>query len=451
MAKSEGRSGERRFEGHNMDELYGIVEDRGITTTVDTNDNETDVDDDDIVSVESDADDVTLRERMDSRLYVVRETRSGRRLWKCPLEESDKVVDHIAAAEKSRRGESCRSFRGMLPPLDDGPPMRSPGWLRRCSGGTLRSYLEHRLSGNENRLYRIRFPEHVYCWFADDDKGKTADQDRWAFYHGLMLEDDDPERWLTRCLLDDTQGEDFSTFLAHLIRTVQDQTGKSLDELFGKISKYNSRLHQCGSVLDCDDSFDQTCTAENAWIPTSTAQAIVRQLFQSDWIDSSKFFQELFADVTQAANHSLLEAGDGVASRHELVAADESSIGFFAFLQLIMKTHLSRRKKQLTLIELLFEKASKGVVDDFYDANKDDLPYYEANLISVRQLYDILKIIWPSMTLEDTTLVFREAYGALYPPSKWTKTAPTGINFQSFLIAAERLALFSTSTCCVER
>lgn len=453
MAKSEGES-ERWFDGH-MSELYGIVRGHGVAPVVDADGDETD-DDDGIVSVESGVDDVTLRERMDSRLYVVRETGSGRQLWKCPLGESDEVVDRIAAERSCRGGESCRSFRGMLPPLDDRPPIRSRGWLRRCSRGALRSYLEDRSSSNKS-AHRIRFPEHVYCWFADGDRDRSADEDRWAFYHGLKPEDSDPEFWLTRCLLDDTQGEDFSSFLAHSIRTAHEQTGKSWDQLFGNKSTFESQLVDgisqggCASE-DHDADVHQACRANNVWITAETAQVIVCQLFQSDWIDSSKAFQELFAEATKTATFiedtSLLEAKVGLASRHERVAADKSSIDFFTFLQLIMKTHLSRRKKQVTLIGLMFEKASQGVVTDC-DANKRDHPCYEDNLIGVPQLYDIVKIIWPSMTLKDTTLVFRVAHDSMFLHSQWDKSilAPNGINFQSFLIAVERLGLFSNSIC----
>ena len=109
---------------------------------------------------------------------------------------------------------------------------------------------------------------------------------------------------------------------------------------------------------------------------------------------------------------------------------------------MIMKTYLSHKKKRVIFIRLMFETASKGVLTDFYDAQESNSSN-QGNLIRLPQLYQILQTIWKSVTLNETTLIYREAYDALYPPSQWSKPAPDGINFQSFLIAAERRSLFS--------
>ena len=67
----------------------------------------------------------------------------------------------------------------------------------------------------------------------------------------------------------------------------------------------------------------------------------------------------------------------------------------------------------------------------------------EKGLVSVPQLYQILKTVWKSTTFQETTQIYREAYDVMYPPSQWNKPAPDGIDFQSFTIAAERYSLFS--------
>jgi hypothetical protein len=418
---------------------------------------------DSIVSEDSGKDKVTLQERVDSQLYIIRETKSGRQLWKCPLKESDDIADHIAAANKSCYRVCCHSFRSMIPPLVGDPPIRSPIWLRHCSRGALQSYLEDRLSSHENHGYRTRFPEHVYCWFSDNGNNQAADEDRWAFYYGLKLESSNPEYWLTHSLLDDMHGEDFSFFLAQSIDAIHKQTGKSWDQLFGEISSCkkaggNGSKSQLtdgirqGSfcALNFDGVFDLMSTAYTVWIPVEIAKGIAHQLFHSDWIESSKYVEELCLKVTKAVmdieNLSSLGVKEGSASQHEPMAADASSIELFTFLQLILKTHLSHKKKQVTLIKLMFETASQGVLTDNYGGNKSNRQGYKDDLISVLQLYEILNTIWKSMTLEETTLIFREAYDALYPPSHWSKPAPDGINFSSFLVAVDRLALFSRLT-----
>jgi hypothetical protein len=45
--------------------------------------------------------------------------------------------------------------------------------------------------------------------------------------------------------------------------------------------------------------------------------------------------------------------------------------------------------------------------------------------------------------MEETVMIFREAYDIMYPPTQWGKPAPDGIDFQCFIIAVERLSVLS--------
>ena len=183
----------RCFEGEDLDcrqiteacQLYGF--DRLECTHDKTADKG---DADSIISEESGKDAVPLQDRVNSRLLVVREADSGQSLWRIPMEESDTIANHISANSKLHYRLPCHSFRSLLPPLlEERPPIRNSSWFRSCMKGVLFSYLDDRSScqavNNTNKL--IRFPEFVYCWFADEDEEdqSSADEDRWAFYYAL--------------------------------------------------------------------------------------------------------------------------------------------------------------------------------------------------------------------------------------------------------------------------
>lgn len=390
-----------------------------------------------IVSEESDQNDIPLQEQVDSRLYIVRETASGQQIWKRSMrEESDVIASHIAANCRASFRVGCHSYRSMLPPIvGDQPPVRSRRWLRNCSRGVLQSYLLSRSPSHDGQSYRLRFPEHVYCWFADGNDDLSADDNRWAFYHGLKsLIDIDPEYWLMYNLLDGMQGEGFASFVVTTFEAIQKQTGTSLNERFGTefsctqaiASKSQLMNAFCDSVCGFDDDEDvgdgQTCMAT---IPLDTANKIQHELFEG-----------LSTTVTE------LMAKDNRTSDLRSNEVESSSNDLFSFVQCMMKTYLSQRKKRTTLLRLMFETASQGVLTDSYDA-KGSNSMSKRDLVSVSQLFEILKTLWKDVTLEETVMIFREAYDAMYPPPQWGKTAPDGINFECFLIAVERLNALS--------
>ena len=397
-----------------------------------------------IASVDSNNDEIPLQERVDSQLYIVRETPSGQQLWKHPLSDSDAIAGHIAQNSKLMHRLPCHSFRSMLPPLiSDRPPIRTPTWLTCVMRGILFAALQ-----SYNKEDRLRFPEFVYCYFADNNDENAADEDRWAFYHGLKLSSNhNPESWIVYTLLDDMQGEDFLLFVLQALKATKNQLGKSWEYQFGEvfsscnqatnsISELMNAMKERGYSLDGNE-----CISSNVWISVQISIEISYQLFYNDRIKSSKFVEEISSKLAKMAmdiENSLLfgELQDD--------SSTTSCVDLFAFLQVVMKTYVSHKMKQLTLIRLMFETASKGVLTDFYNVqDNSSTSCYAEGLISVPQLHQILKTLWKSTTLEVTVMIYREAYDILYPPSQYCKPAPDGINFQSFLIAAERYSLFS--------
>ena len=427
-------------------QLYGFHELKCDSTKKKTDD------DDANNSVDSSNDEIPLQDRVDSQLYIVRETPSGQQLWKHPLSDSDAIAGHIAENSKLMHRLPCHSFRSMLPPLiSDRPPIKTPTWLTFVMRGVLFAALQsYNKENDENQLSvsRLRFPEFVYCYFADNNDEKAADEDRWAFYHGLKLSSDhNPESWIVYTLLDDNNVEDVLLFVLQAMKATKNQLGKSWEYQFGEvfsceqdtnsISELINAMKEHGYSLDSNHS----CISSNVWISVQISKEISYQLFYNDRIKSSKFVDEISSKLAEMAmdiENSLLFG------ELQNDSSTTSCVDLFAFLQVVMKTYVSHKNKQLTLIRLMFETASKGVLTDFYNVqDNSSTSCYAEGLISVPQLHQILKTLWKSTTLEETVMIYREAYDILYPPSQYCKPAPDGINFQSFLIAAERYSLFS--------
>ena len=395
-------------------------------------------DDDSITSVDSGKNSIHLQDRVNSKLYVSRETSSGKSLWKCPLNEYDVLASHIVATSKLCHRLPCHNFRSMLPPLINEPPLQSPTWLRSVLRGVLFAALQNyseldndcQLSNNST----LRFPEFVYCWFEQEDS-KSSDADRWSFYHELKKsKDNNPESWLLFTLLDDLQGTDFLLFAVQALNAVRNLMDKSWHHQFGNI------ISTCGEATKLDE-------ANDVFIPIEISKEIAFQLFYSDTIKSSKLVDE----VSTQADELVVDVDNSVLWSEQVLPSEgdeepsptTKSLDLFAFIKIVMMTYLSHKKKQMTLIRLMFETSAKGVLTDFYNAQESSIESSAEGLVSVPQLHQILKTVWKSMTLKESTQIYREAYDAMYPPCQWNKPAPDGIDFQSFLIAAERFSLFS--------
>jgi len=283
---------------------------------------------------------------------------------------------------------------------------------------------------------QLRFPELTYCWFEQEDS-ELSDVDRWSFYHELKTsKDSNPESWLMFTLLDDLQGTDFLFFAVQALHAVRNLMDKSWHHQFGNI------ISSCGEATELDEE------AKDIFLPVEISKEIAFQLFYSDKIKSSKLVEEISTQVEEMGvdiDNSVLWGEQVLPSElDEEPSPTTKSIDLFAFIKIVMTTYLSHKKKQVTLIRLMFDTASKGVLTDFYNAqDSNSTVSSEEGQVSVSQLHQILKTVWKSTTLQETTQIYREAYNVMYPPSQWNKPAPDGIDFQSFLIAAERYSLFS--------
>ena len=351
------------------------------------------------------------------------------------------IAGHIVATSKLCHRLPCHNFRSLLPPLTNEPTLRDHAWLQSVTRGVLFAALQNysdldndycQLSNNS----ALRFPEFTYCWF-EQEGSKSSDADRWSFYHELKKsKDSNPESWLFFTLLDDLQGTDFLLFAVQALNAIRNLMDKSWHHQFGNI------ISTCGEATELEEE------TKDIFIPVEVSKEIAFQIFYSDKIKSSNLVDEISTQADELVvdiDNSVLWGEQVLPSELDVEPSPTTkSLDLFDFLKIVMITYLSHKKKQVTLIRLMFDTASKGVLTDFYDAQDSSIDdNTSTSLVSVPQLHQILKTVWKSTTIQETTRIYREAYDAMYPPCQWNKPAPDGIDFQSFLIAAERYLLFS--------
>eukprot|EP00984_Skeletonema_dohrnii_P025508 scaffold14690_cov72-Skeletonema_dohrnii-CCMP3373.AAC.3 len=140
----------------------------------------------------SSEDSETLKERLNSQLFIVRVSVDGKILSQFPIEESESIAAHLVDERNTSNRSSCMLFRSMLKPIPkEKVPVRDDAWLRRCMRGILVSAIgsaddvQEDWSSHSQEGRRPLSPEYVYCWFTENHGIKPDDEEVWSFYYGL--------------------------------------------------------------------------------------------------------------------------------------------------------------------------------------------------------------------------------------------------------------------------
>lgn len=398
---------------------------------------------DDDESEDSGKDSVPLEDRINSRLFVVRETISGVILWKCPIEQSDSVAEHLVESSHLNQRLNCHSFRLMLPSLEEGnrPPVRNPSWMKECMKGTLFSALKVYAtdrSANSCGMIRMNFPEHVYVWFDDDD-------DRWAFYFGLKkLSVCDSLAWIVYKLLDDKDGEEhpgehFFAFLSDAMDEIQNQMGHMWSRCIGtryfqNIQEVRKEAESTSGVEGFGDCFDDA-----VWLPLELSKEATLRLFGSGWIRSPSLVESLIERLHDIA----LDVPDSKSKDD----AGTRSIELFSFIQTILKCYLTYANKRNILICAMIDTAVTRELTDFYPSASISARTEEISIdkpkASFPEFCKILKTLWPAVGLKEIATMYRIASDEEYPRSQWNRAPPRGVSFSGFAVAAERRCFFT--------
>eukprot|EP00956_Cyclotella_meneghiniana_P017385 scaffold28292_cov71-Cyclotella_meneghiniana.AAC.3 len=343
-----------------------------------------------------------LQERINSQLFITRETASGKVLWRCSIQNTDFLSDHVIAHDSLRYHFPSHSFRSMLLPLEgNSSPVQSTLWIR--------------------------------CYDSNEDKLAADDDEKWAFYHGLeLISAEEPLGWIVHQLMDDVHGDHFTSFLFHTINVVRKHSS-CWDEQLGLYStpeSTTSKMKFEENLKSHDQSFDESTTVSTFSISSESARAAINELFYGDFIKSSATVEDL---------HQKLQD----------MTSDDSNIDLFSLVEMIMKAYLAHMQKQFTLIRIMFETSCSGTLTDFYDeevvVDNNHPKKYGDSLIGFRELHKILRTLWPNkISIRESTSIYYEAFDVMYPQSQWDRPCSSdGISFESFCIAADRTCLFS--------
>lgn len=321
----------------------------------------------------------TLDERLNSQLFVVRASVDGKTiLSQFPIEESESIAAHLV--ERNARGRvSCLEFRSMLQPISkDKVPVRDEAWLRNCMRGIL-------ISAALGSDALEDWPSHVYCWFMENHD----DEEAWSFYYSLKQHaTSDAEACLHYQILNDVN-LDFAAFFVDTLVFMKSLTDQSwLEDL------------------------ENECQQQRIWIPTDVTKRVISHMFS--WTDPPLSIEDLNRKVEGESEE------------------EQGRVDLFSFLQVLMRTHVDQIKKQTTLLRVLFDTVQKNV----------DVSVDRERLVSLRELYQILKSFHEPVTLSEATHLYRDAYDLLVAKTT-TGYAPRGIIFDCFLFAAKRRGLFT--------
>lgn len=368
-----------------------------------------------------------LTERVNSQLFIVRETSSGEVIWRLPIQNADAAASHIIANDNLRYRLPSHTFRSMLLSADGQTPIKSASWIASCAKGLFfAAFHEFDQPDEAMRNSPFRFSQFAYCWFSDGENlCCNNDEDKWAFYHGLKLMSlEDAACWIAYQLMDEMQGEHFTSFLFQSISVLKKILGSLWEDHFGFYSQKEAvagRLLLEKNLISLGRSLESP--SSQILIPTDVASTAINELFYGKRFKSSATVEQLHQQLNDSAANS--------------------SVDFFSFVEMIMKAYTVHMQKQFTLIRLMFESSSTGILTDYYDEPEEDSPESGDGLVGFRELHKILKTLWPKITLQESTLIYREAYDVMYPPSDWGRPSPNGISFGCFMIAADRRCLFS--------
>jgi len=424
------------------DQLYSSFELYGIDILEYSTNKRNNLEDDD-ESEDSGKDSVSLQDRINSRLFVVRETPFGDILWKCPIEQSDSVAEHLVESSHLNHRLNCHSFRFMLPSLEEGnrPPVRNPSWMKECMKGTLFSafkvYATDR-SVNSSGIVRMNFPEHVYVWFDHDD-------DRWAFYFGLKkLSVCDSLAWIVYKLLDDKDGEEhpgehFFAFLSDALDEIQNQMGLLWSRCIG--TRYFQNIQEVRKEAESTSGVEGfgDCFVDAVWLPLKLANEATLRLFGSGWIRSPSLVESLI--------ERLHEIALDVPESNSKDDAGTPSIELFSFIQTILKCYLAYANKRNILICAMIDTAVTGELTGFYPSASTSARTEEISIdkpkASFPEFCKILKTLWPAVALKEIATMYRIASDEEYPRSQWSRAPPRGVSFCGFAVAAERRCFFT--------
>lgn len=406
------------------------------------------------------------------------------------LDDLSNIADALEK-ERQLKGQTrlqCHGYRLLLPNLKGHRPPRTVAWVRTVMRAILRAKIWDDSVLRYKQDLRVRFPEFTYAWFepqksimaAANANGRSklvaqADNDRWGLYYGVRaLARESAEATIFWHALNETNGEDYLTFMVYCLCVVEGAVGSMLRDQWGvsetctdlytltrrleemRAPNESSRISRGGSLVGAARDVgirgvEGKDGEEDMSEPLSSGRDVV-------WL--------LFADAVVAVHHILVKAMEdqklkvldatkaiAVSCEGRLPDQDPSftCVDLFLFLRIMLHSFKEEQVNRRAAVRLMFETAATGVLTDgtpiYGDGRVDQSALAAAETVynsllnetkatvDLPQFMAIARTLWPEVTTSDAVAVFRDAH----------EETNGEVDYQAFLRLADRWQFFSNA------
>lgn len=403
------------------------------------------------------------------------------------LDDLGNIADTLKK-ERRLKGEprlSCYAYRLLLPNLKGRRPPRTVTWVRTVMRAILRAKVWDDSVLRYKQDLRARFPEFVYSWFeppraimtAADARGKSslvtrADEDRWGIYYGVKtLARESPEATIFWHLLNETNGEDYLTFLAYCLSVVEGTAGVMLREQWG-VSETCTDVHTLRrnvnevSMAQGDENsvavhgvrggFNKGAETEaSETIETLASGKEVVWLLSSDAVE---VVHHVLVKALDAQKRKVLEATKAISVSCQGRLYDQEDprlstcVDLFLFLRILLHSFKEEQVNRRAAVRLMFETAATGILTDGNPIYGDGISVDQSALAATETMYRsllddskatidlpqfmvITRTLWPEVTTSDAVTLFRDAH----------EETNGEVDYQIFLKLADRWQFFSNA------
>lgn len=405
------------------------------------------------------------------------------------LDDLSNIADALEK-ERQLKGQSrlqCHGYRLLLPNLKGYRPPRTVAWVRTVMRAILRAKIWDDSVLRYKQDLRVRFPEFTYAWFeppratmaAANANARSrlvaqADGDRWGLYYGVKsLARESAEATIFWHALNESNGEDYLTFLVYCLSIVEGTVGSALRDQWG-VSATCTDLHTLKSVIKESQAAEKRSPGEESDAAgTGLDEGTPRVVESSDGKEEAEPMASgrdvvwlLSSDAVETVDHILVKALEdqtrkvldatkaiAVSCEGRLSDHDPSStcVDLFLFLRILLHSFKEEQVNRRAAVRLMFETAATGVLTDgtpiYGDGRVDQSALAAAEtvynsllneskaMVDLPQFMVIARTLWPEVTTSDVVAVFRDAH----------EETNGEVDYQAFLKLADRWQFFSNA------
>lgn len=405
------------------------------------------------------------------------------------LDDLSNIADALEK-ERQLKGQTrlqCHGYRLLLPNLKGYRPPRSVAWVRTVMRAILRAKIWDDSVLRYKQDLRVRFPEFTYAWFEPPRAAMAAananarsrlvaqaDDDRWGLYYGVKsLARESAEAAIFWHALNESNGEDYLTFLVYCLAIVEGTVGSMLRDQWG-VSATCTDLHTLKSLLEETQAVEERSASERSDAAGSGLEAGTPRVIEKTggkhhtepmasgkdvvWLPSSDAVEtvdHILVKALEDQKRKVLDAAKAISVSCEgrLPEQDPSStcVDLFLFLRILLHSFKEEQVNRRAAVRLMFETAATGVLTDgtpiYGDGRVDQSALAAAEtvynsllndskaVVDLPQFMVIARTLWPEVTTSDAVAVFRDAH----------EETSGEVDYQAFLKLADRWQFFSNA------